>query len=199
MGAGKWAAYAAGPRPAGGRWLAAVVIVLAVVGLLGWGLTHANGGCSCGPTVHFGRHQPGFRRIAGPPQRAVMRLPIDVQLAPGLGPPNGVYAGSRHAALVLYGPASRYGIFRFTAEPRADGFGARAVRALASECDVCTENRLVLLAPGVHGALMAGGNGPNSVTWLEHGLHMMVLGPADSFDGPRAVAAAQALAQANAR
>ena len=127
-----------------------------------------------------------------------MRLPVTVQIARGLGRPKGVYAG-RHAALVLYGAGSRYGVFRFTAQVQPDRFGARAVRDLASECDVCTENRLVLLAPGVRGALMAGGNGPNSVTWIERGLHMVVLGPAGSFDGTRAVAAARALAQANAR
>lgn len=199
MRAGKWGAYADGPRPAGGRRLAAVVIVLAVAGLLGWGLTHPNAGCACGPAISFGRHQPGFRRLAGAPQRAVLRLPVHIRLAPELGRPKGVYAGSRHAALVLYGAGSRYGAFRFTAAPLPDGFGARAVRELASECDVCTENRLVLLVPGVRGALMAGGNGPNSVTWLENGMQMVVLGPADSFDGSRAVAAARALAQANAR
>jgi hypothetical protein len=69
---------------------------------------------------------------------------------------------------------------------------------MASECDVCVENRLVLLAPGVRGALLAGGNGPNSLTWLEHGLWMAVLGPACSFDGDGAIAAARGLARANA-
>jgi hypothetical protein len=199
MRAGKWEAYADGPQPAGGRRLAAVVIVLAVAGLLGWGLTHATAGCSCGPSVPFGRHQPGFHRLAGPPQRAVARLLVHVQLAPGLGPPSGVYAGGRRAALILYGAGSRYGVFRFTARRLDGGFDAGTVRALASACNVCTENRLVLLAPGVRGALLAGGNGPNSVTWIENGLNMMVLGPASSFDGARAVAAARALATANAR
>ena len=53
-------------------------------------------------------------------------------------------------------------------------------------------------APGVRGALLAGGNGPNSVTWLECGLQMVVLGPAARFDGERAIAAARALARVNA-
>ena len=81
-------------------------------------------------------------------------------------------------------------------DPRASVL--RRVRDLASECDVCAENRLVLLAPGVRGALLAGGNGPNSVTWLQGGLEMVVLGPAASFDGARAVAAARDVARANA-
>lgn len=191
------AAYARGRRPAGGRRLSAVVIVLVAAGLWGWALTHSTGACACRPAIPFGRDQPGFRRIHGPPARAVSRLPVPVRLAPGIGVPIGVYR-SRHLALVVYGARSRYGVFRFTAAPRPSGFGAAALRDMASECDVCAENRLVLLAPGVRGALLAGGNGPNSVTWLEHDLEMVVLGPAASFDAERAVAAARAVARANA-
>jgi hypothetical protein len=195
---GRWEAYARGPRPAGGRLLAAVVIVLAVAGLLGWALAHPHAGCACGPPISFGSDQPGFHRIAGTPQRAIQRLPVDVRLASELGPPKGVYKGG-HGALILYGPRSRYGVFRLTAQPLAYGFGAAAIRSLASECDVCDENRLVLLAPGVRGALMAGGNGPNSVSWVENGLSMVVLGPSSSFDATRAIAAARAVARANTR
>jgi hypothetical protein len=77
------------------------------------------------------------------------------------------------------------------------GFGRHALRDLARECSVCSDNRLVELAPGIRGALMVGGNGPNSVTWLEHGLEMQVLGPADSFSSVRAIVVARALAGAN--
>ncbi len=69
---------------------------------------------------------------------------------------------------------------------------------MASACDPCSDNRLVVLAPGVHGALLAGGTGPTSVTWIENGMRMVVLGPASAFDAPRAIAAARALARANA-
>jgi len=55
----------------------------------------------------------------------------------------------------------------------------------------------VALAPGVRGAVLAGGNGPNSVTWLQNGLEMVVLGPAIDFSAARAAAAARALARAN--
>jgi hypothetical protein len=194
---GRWAAYARGRRPAGGRRFAALVIVLVAAGMFGWAMTHATGACACGPPIHFGRDQPGFRRIHGPLPRALSRLPVRLRLAPGIGAPVGAYR-SRDVALILYGARSRYGVFRFTAARRSSGFDAGALRAMASECDVCAENRLVLLAPGVRGALLAGGNGPNSLTWLEHGLWMAVLGPACSFDGDGAIAAARGLARANA-
>jgi hypothetical protein len=194
---GRWAAYARGRPPAGGRRLSAAILVLIGVGLGGWGVTHANGGCSCGPAISFGRDQPGFRRLHGPLAGAMSHLPVSVLLAPAIGEPIGVYR-DRHTALVVYGPRSRYGIFRFTAARRPSGFGPATVRDLASECDVCAENRLVLLTPGVRGALLAGGNGPNSVTWLQRGLEMVVLGPAASFDAARAVAAARDVARANA-
>jgi hypothetical protein len=148
------------------------------------------------PTISFGRDQLGFRPIHGPLARAVSRLPVRVRLARAIGEPIGVYR-DRHTALVLYGPRSRYEIFRFTAAPRPSGFGPATLRDLASECDVCADNRPVLLAPGVRGALLAGGNGPNSVTWLQNGLDMVVLGPAGSFSGARAIGAARDLARAN--
>jgi len=196
---GRWAAYAAGPRPAGGRRLAAVVIVLAVAGLLGWGLTHTTGGCSCGPAIPFGIRQPGFHRLAGSPERALLRLPVHLRLAAALGRPRGVYKGRGNTALVLYGTRSRYGAFRVTAAPLPDGFDVRTIREMASGCKPCSDNRLVTLAPGVRGALLAGGTGPNSVTWIENGLDMVVLGPAARFDATRAVSAARFVARANAR
>src|SRR3954453_8827439 len=193
---GRWAAYARGRRPAGGRRLSAAVFVVLGLGLGGWGLTHPNGGCSCGPPIAFGAHQPGFHRIRGPLSGAMSRLPVRVRLAPALGNPVGVYR-DHHTALVLYGARSRYGIFRFTAAPRPSGFGRATLRDMASTCEVCAENRLVILAPGVRGALLAGGNGPNSVTWLQNGLQIVVLGPAESFAAERAIAAARRLARAN--
>jgi hypothetical protein len=51
--------------------------------------------------------------------------------------------------------------------------------------------------PGIRAAVLAGGNGPNSVTWLQHGLEMVVLGPAAVFSESRAAAAARALVRAN--
>jgi hypothetical protein len=70
---------------------------------------------------------------------------------------------------------------------------------MASGCEPCSDNRLVTLAPGVRGALLAGGTGPNGVTWIENGLDMVMLSPAARFDARRAVSAARFVARANAR
>jgi hypothetical protein len=173
------------------------VIVAVVIGAVGWSARHPVEACSCGPNISFGRDQPGFHRMGGGVAAALSRLPVRVRVAAAVGVPVGVYR-ARGFFLVLYGQRSRFGVFRFTVEKRQPGFDARAIRALASECSVCTDNRLVTLAPGVHGAVLVGGNGPNSVTWIEHGLGMVVLGPASSFSDARAIDAARALAQANA-
>lgn len=195
---GRWEDYGHGPRPAGGRRLPAVVIVLAALASTGWALTHAHAGCACGPAIPFGLHQPGFHRLAGTAERALRRLPTRVRLATALGRPRAVFKSGR-TGLVLYGTRSRYGVFRFTAEPLPAGYDAGSIRALASGCEPCSDNRLVRLAAGVRGALLAGGTGPNSVSWIENGLSIRVLGPAGGFDASRAIAAARALARANAR
>lgn len=170
-------------------------IVLVLGGVFGWVARHPPQACACGPQISFSRDQPGLHRIGGGVAAALARLPVRVRVAPGIGPPVGVYRDG--GALVLYGNRSRFGVFRFTAWKRPSGFGRHSLHALASECDVCTDNRLVALAPGVRGAVLVGGNGPNSVTWLQRGLEMVVLGPAATFSDAHAVAAARALARAN--
>jgi hypothetical protein len=184
------------PSPWGGRLLSAAVIVLATAATIGWSATHITGACGCGPRISFSRDQPGYRHVGGSVRAAVRHLPVRTRLAPAMGPPAGVYRSSRRA-LVLYGERSPGGVFRFTVAPRPNGFGRRSLRDLARKCSVCSDNRLVALAPGIRGALMAGGNGPNSITWLEHGLEMQVLGPATSFSTVRAIAVARAIAGAN--
>lgn len=173
-----------------------LVIALVLAGVFVWAARHPPQACACGPQISFSRDQPGFHRILGPVTAALARLPVRIQVAPAIGAPAGVYRGGG-SALVLYGRRSRFGVFRFAAWKRSTGFGRRSLHALATECDVCTANRLVALAPGVRGAVLVGGNGPNSVTWLQHGLEMIVLGPAATFSTARAVGAARALARAN--
>jgi hypothetical protein len=136
--------------------------------------------------------------VSGRVGAALTHLPARIRLASAVGAPTGVYRSNRFARL-RYGQRSLGGVFLFTAEPRPSGFGTRSVRDLARQCGVCSDNRLVALAPGVRGALMAGGNGPNSITWLEHGLEMQVLGPAATFSTRRAITVAAALARANQR
>ena len=184
------------PRLWGGRVLVLAVIVVATVAAAGWSLTHARGACSCGVPVPFGRDQPGFHRLGGPLSVALGQLPVPVRLAPAIGPPAGVYR-SPSRTLVLYGARSTGGVFRFTAARKPKGYGPRDLRGLAHACSVCSDNRLVALAPGVRGALLAGGNGPNSITWIERGLQMQVLGPATTFSALRAIDVASALAAAS--
>jgi hypothetical protein len=173
-----------------------LVIVAVVAGVLGWSARHPPEACSCGPQISFGLAQPGFERIGGPVASALTHLPVHLRIAAAIGVPAGVYRAGGFA-LVLYGHRSRFGVFRFTAQRSPSGFGRRSLGALARECSVCSDNRLVALAPGVRGAVLVGGNGPNSVTWLQNDLEMVVLGPAIDFSEARAVAAARALSRAN--
>ena len=173
------------------------VIVLAFGGVFGWVARHPPQACACGPQISFGRDQPGLHRIGGGIAAALAQLPVRVKIDPAIGPPIGVYRDG--GALVLYGASSRFGVFRFTAWKRPSGFGRHSLHSLAGECDVCSDNRLVTLAPGVRGAVLVGGNGPNSVTWLQRGLEMVVLGPAATFSETRAIAAARTLDRANSR
>lgn len=197
IGEDRWAAYGRGPLPAAGR-APLVVVIIAFIGWLIWAgsALHPQPACGCGPQIVFGPAQPGFDRIPGPTADALMQLPVHVTLAPAVGAPVGVYR-SGWFGLVLYGPGSLFGVFRFTAARGPSGFGAKSVRALGSECDVCSDNRLIRLTRGISGAVLVGGNGPNGVTWLEHGLEMVVLGPASTFTDQRAIGAARTLARAN--
>jgi hypothetical protein len=54
----------------------------------------------------------------------------------------------------------------------------------------------VQVAPGISGALLAGPEGPTSVTWLQNGLHFVVIGPPGSFSSKLAIAVARATAAA---
>jgi len=162
------------------------VIVLVFSGVFGWVARHPPQACACGPQISFSRDQPGLHRIGGGIPAALAQLPVRVKIDPAIGPPIGVYRDG--GALVLYGASSRFGVFRFTAWTRPAGFGRRSLHALAG----------VALGPGVRGAVLVGGNGPNSVTWLQGGLEMVVIGPAATFSDTRAVSAARAFARANA-
>jgi hypothetical protein len=175
-----------------------LVVLVVFAGSVVWAARHPTLACACGPQISFSRDQPGFHRIGGAVAAALAQLPVRVRVDPRIGAPAGVYRGDG-SALVLYRARSRFGVFRFSAWRRPPGFGGHSLHALATECDVCSENGLVALAPGVRGALLVGGNGPNSVTWLQGGLEMVVLGPAATFSEARAVGAARALARANAR
>jgi len=95
----------------GGRLFPAVVIVLVLLGALGWSAEHPVAAYSCGPNISFSRNQPGLRRMSGPLTAVLSRLPVRVRVAPMIGVPVGVYR-TRRFALVLYGQRSLFGVFR---------------------------------------------------------------------------------------
>ena len=78
------------------------------------------------------------------------------------------------------------------------GVGPRVIRARASTCRACTHNRLLQLAPGVPAAIAVGGGHPSTVTWRQGGRTFEVRGPGATFSNRDAVAAARAIARANA-
>lgn len=192
-GTDRWSAYGRAGPPTGRAW-SVLAIAAVIVGMLVLAASrpHVVGDR---PVISYRPDQPGFRRLHGPLDRALARLSVPVRIPAAIGAPSGVYR-ARGVSMILYGTGSRFGVFRFTADRRARDTRAD-IESLASECSVCDTNGLVRLAPGIRGAVLAGGNGPNSVTWVERGLLMVVIGPARTFSAERAVAAARALAGVN--
>jgi hypothetical protein len=70
------------------------------------------------------------------------------------------------------------------------------IESVAANCISCDDHRLVQVAPGIEGALLAGPYGPTSVTWLENGLLFVVIGPQETFSSKLAIAIARATAAA---
>ncbi len=188
----------------GARLLAAGVLAGSVVAvaLVVMHLPRHDGTASGGPTppAHaanpWGASQPGYREIDAPVSTALRRLPVRVALPVAAGRPAGVYMGA-HGVRVRYGSGSRYGVFLLTVAGRRYGLRARRIRALALGCRSCSDNRLIVLTPGVRGAIAVGGR-PSTITWRENGRTFEVRGPASTFSEARAIAAARAIARANA-
>ena len=188
----------------GARILAAGVLAgsVAAVAFVVMHLPRHGGGGSGGttPPAHvagpWGVSQPGYREVDAPLTTALRRLPVRVALPVAAGRPAGVYMGV-HGARVRYGSGSRYGVFLLTVSGGRYGLRARRIRALALGCRSCSDNRLIVLAPGVRGAIAVGGR-PSTITWRENGRTYEVRGPASTFSEARAIAAARAIARANA-
>ncbi len=122
---------------------------------------------------------------------------MHVRLAAVAGAPAGVYRAT-HSIRVRYASGSHYGVYLVTVWGSRYGVGPRAIRARASTCRACTHNRLIHLAPGVQAAIAAGGGHPSIVVWRQRGLTFEVRGPGTTFSNRDAVAAARAIARANA-
>jgi hypothetical protein len=144
----------------------------------------------------WGVSQAGYRQISASVPKALRRLPVRVHLPGSAGTPAGIYRAAA-SARVRYAGGSRYGLYLLTVWPAAHGVGPRVIRSLAKSCHVCTRNRLIMLAPGVEGAIAAGGGHASTITWRQHGRTFQVRGPATSFSNADAVAAARAIARVN--
>ena len=188
-----------GVRIAAAGVLAASVAAVAVVvmNLPGHGgasaTTDPTGRHASGP---WGVTQPGYREIDAPLATALRRLPVRVTLPATAGKPAGVYKGVR-GIRVRYGSGSHFGVFLLTVSSGRYGLRARRIRALALGCRSCSENRLIRLTGRLRGAIAVGGR-PSTITWREAGRTFEVRGPASTFSEQRAIAAARAIARANA-
>ncbi len=144
----------------------------------------------------WGVSQAGYHEISASLPKALRQLPVRVHLAGSAGTPAGVYRAA-DSARVRYGGSSHYGLYLLTVWPASHGIGPRVIRNLAKSCHICTRNRLITLAPGVEGAVAAGGGHASTITWRQRGRTFQVRGPAASFSNADAVAAARAIARAN--
>jgi hypothetical protein len=184
---------------AAGMLVASVAAVASIVTHLPW-LNGSSSGTSAPPATApagpWGSVQAGYRQIDAPVQTALRRLPVKVKLPAAAGRPAGIYQAAK-SVRVRYASGSRYGVYLLTVWAPGKGARARTITHLAKSCHVCTHNRLVRLAPGVSGAIRAGGGGPSVITWREGGRTFEVRGPAASFTNLRAVAVARAVARAN--
>lgn len=96
-----------------------------------------------------------------------------------------------------YDGSSPYGAFRVREEKTPAGLVDQSfIEQIPKVCEKsCTDARLVDLGSGIEGALLAGPNGPTSVTWLQDGVYeMIVIGPPDTFTTDAAVSLAKEVA-----
>jgi hypothetical protein len=108
------------------------------------------------------------------------------------------YPEGEQEVVVEYAASSPYGAFRVREEKTPKGLVDESfIEGIPSTCDAsCTDARLVDVTSDIKGALLAGPNGPTSVTWLQEDYKMVVIGPATSFSPDTAVALAREVATA---
>ena len=96
-----------------------------------------------------------------------------------------------------YDASSPHGAFRVREEKTPKGLVDQSfIEWIPSICDTCTEHRLVDVTSDINGALLAGPNGPTSVTWLQGDYKLIVIGPEKSFSPDTSVALAREVATA---
>jgi hypothetical protein len=184
---------------AAGMLVVSVVAVASIITHLPWrsgSSTSTTPPPATGKATPWGVAQAGYHQIDASVATALGELPVKVSLPTSAGRPAEIYQAAKSARVRFTG--SRFGVYLLTVWAPGSGAGATTITHLAKSCHACTHNRLVRLAAGVSGAIQAGGGGPSIVTWRQGGRTFEVRGPAGSFTNRRAVAAARAIAQANA-
>jgi hypothetical protein len=123
-----------------------------------------------------------FPKSADPPMGVFVSIPAD-------------YPEGEEEVVAEYDASSPYGAFRVREEKTPKGLVDQSfVEGIPSICDTCTDARLVDVTSNIKGALLAGPNGPTSVTWLQGDYTMIVIGPEGSFSPDTSIALAREVA-----
>ena len=145
----------------------------------------------------------GMKEVAQGTVPPASALPFAAAFPAHAGTPMGVfvsipadYPAGETEIVEEYDGSSPYGAFRVREEKHPAGeLDQSFLDGILSVCTAsCTDHRLVKLQPGIEGALLAGPNGPTSVTWLQGSYELIVIGPAHTFPPDTAVSIAKDVA-----
>jgi hypothetical protein len=123
------------------------------------------------------------------------KLPFPAFFPKSAGAPMGVFVSipSQYPVgdaevVAEYDASSPYNAFRIREELRPKGSIASSyIDGLPQVCASCTDARTFSLQPSMEAALLAGPNGPTSVSWIQGAFLMTVIGPADTFSPDSAI------------
>jgi hypothetical protein len=144
----------------------------------------------------------GMSKVATGAYAPPSALPFAADYPKSAGAPMGVFVSipanypPRETEIVEeYDSSSTYGAFRVREkEVPAGSLDQSFINQIPSICSTACNGSLVTLEPGVVAALLAGTNGPTSLTWLQGQFEMIVIGPVDTFPADTAVAIAKEVA-----
>jgi hypothetical protein len=144
----------------------------------------------------------GYTQVAQGSVPDSAKLPFDATFPGSAGSPIGVFVSPIDPSAPTdveidaeYGTDTPYGAFRLEERHFATGdFDQSFIESIPSQCGDCTDARTLTVAPGVMGALLAGGSGPVSVTWLQGQYELIVMGPRDTFSADTAIKVATEIA-----
>jgi len=146
----------------------------------------------------------GMKEVAHETMPAASALPFAAAFPDNAGTPMGVfvsnpaeYPAGETEIVEEYDGSSPYGPFRVRESKHPDGeLDQSFIDGIPSVCPAsCTDHRLVALQHGIEGALLAGPDGPTSVTWLQGPYELIVIGPARTLSPDTAVAIARNVAE----